>query len=155
MREVLVFNLENEQFGLDISCVREVLKPQGEIYPLPRAPDFIEGVVNLREHIIAVVDLRKRFNLPDRVHSSRARIIVCRIKKLVIGLMVDSVREVISLPEEQIQPQPGIVSLKMPDNYILGLAKLGERIVIILDLEKVLTEEEAEKLSGVKPQEVL
>ena len=149
MREMLVFNLENEQFGLDISCVREVLKPQ-EIYPLPQAPDFIEGVVNLREYIIAVVDLRKRFELPDRVDSSKARIIVCRIKKFVIGLRVDSVSEVMSLSEGQIQPQPGIVSLKMPNNYILGLAKIGEKVVIVLDLEKVLTEEEVERLSSVK-----
>ena len=149
MREMLVFNLEKEQFGLDISCVREVLKPQ-EIYPLPQTPDFIEGVVNLREHIIAVVSLRKRFNLAQRVDSSKARIIVCRVKKFVIGLMVDSVQEVISLPESQIQPQPGIVSIKMPDNYILGFAKLGEKVVIILDLEKVLTEEETEKLASVK-----
>jgi purine-binding chemotaxis protein CheW len=150
MREVLVFNLENEQFGLDISCVREVLNPQ-EIYPLPQAPDFIEGVVNLREHIIAVVSLRKRFNLPYKVDSPQARIIVCRIKKFVIGLMVDSVSEVSSLSDGQIQPEPGIVSLKMPDNYILGFSKIGEKVVIILDLEKILTEEETKKLSGAQP----
>ena len=142
--QILVFNLEHEQFGLDISCAREVLKPR-EIYPLPQAPDFIEGVVNLREHIIAVVSLRKRFNLPERVDSSKARIIVCRVKKFVIGLRVDSVQEVISLSETQIQPKPGIISLKMPDNYILGFVKLGEKVVIILDLEKIFSEEEAEK----------
>ena len=148
--QILLFGLGNEQMGLDVSCVREVLKPPNEITPLPQAPDFIEGVVNLREHIIAVVDLRKRLNLPAGGGPSGRRIIVCKIKKFVIGFLVDRLGEVIDLSEDQIQPRPAIVSLKMPDNYILGLKKFGEKVVIILNLEKILTDDETKKLTGVR-----
>lgn len=148
--QVLTFNLGQEIMGLDISCVREVIKPQ-EIHPLPQAPEFIEGVINLRDHIIAVMDLRKKLGVKVQEERPKMRIIICRVKKFVIGLLVDSVIEVISLSKGQLQPEPEVVSGRVKDSYILGIAKGFEKVIFILDLEKILSEEETEKLSGYKP----
>lgn len=147
--QVLTFNLGQEIMGLDISCVREVIKPQ-EIHPLPQAPEFIEGVIDLRDHIIAVMDLRKKLEFKVKEERPKMRIIICRVKKFVIGLLVDSIIEVISLSKGQLQPEPEVVSGRVKDSYILGIAKGVEKVIFILDLEKILSEEEADRLSGYK-----
>ncbi len=146
---ILVFHLMNEELGLDISCVREVLRPQ-EIHPLPQAPDFIEGVINLRGHIIAVIDLRKRFHVKDIEDRSKMRIIVCKIKRFVVGLVVNGVSEIIALSQEDIQPTPAVISTQIEAGFISGIARLGERIIVILDLEDFLPKEEMKELSKIK-----
>ncbi|MDP2912963.1 MAG: chemotaxis protein CheW [Candidatus Omnitrophota bacterium] len=148
-KEILTFRLLNEELGLDISCVREVLRPQ-EIHALPRAPDFIDGVINLRGHIIAVIDLRKKFNIKAVEDSPKTRIIICKIKKFIVGIVVDSVNEVISLSKQDIHATPEIVSIQIEDGYISGIARVGERVITLLDLEKVLTKEKMDKLSELK-----
>lgn len=148
-RQILVFSLVNEELGLDISCVREVLRPQ-EIHPLPQAPDFIEGVINLRGHIIAVIDLRKRLNVKEVEDRSKMRIIVCRLKRFIVGLVVNSVSEIIALSEENIGPTPEVVSMQIEADFMSGIARLGERIIVILDLENILTREEITKLSKIE-----
>lgn len=148
-RQILVFSLVEEELGLDISCVREVLRPQ-EIHSLPQAPDFIEGVINLRGHIIVVIDLRKRLNAREIEDRSKMRIIVCKIKKFIVGLIVNSVREIITLSKEDIEPTPGFVSMQIEADFISGIARLGERIIVILNLENILTKEEITKLSRIE-----
>lgn len=148
-KQILAFNLLNEELGLDISCVREVLRPQ-EIHPLPQAPDFIEGVINLRGLIIAVVDLRKRFNMKAQDTTSQMRIVVCKIKMFIIGLIVDSVREVMSLSERDIQPTPEVISIQNKEGCISGIARIGERVIAILNLEEIFTKEEINKLPMIK-----
>lgn len=148
-RQILVFSLANDELGLDISCVREVLRPQ-EIHPLPQAPDFIEGVINLRGHIIAVIDLRKRLNVKKIEDRSKMRIIVCKIKRFIVGLVVNSVSEIITLSEENIGPTPEVVSMQIEEDFMSGIARLGERIIVILDLENILTKEEITKLSKIE-----
>ena len=148
-RQILVFSLVNEELGLDISCVREVLRPQ-EIHPLPQAPDFIEGVINLRGHIIAVIDLRKRLNVKEIEDRSKMRIIVCKIKRFIVGLVVNSVSEIITLSEENIGPTPEVVSMQIEEDFMSGIARLGERIIVILDLENILTREEITRLSKIE-----
>ena len=100
-RQILVFSVASEELGLDISCVREVLRPQ-EIYPLPKTPPFIEGVINLRGHIVALIDLRKRLNARSVEDENKKRIIVCKLNKSIVGLTVNSLREIIALSEEDI-----------------------------------------------------
>lgn len=146
---ILVFNLVNEELGLDISCVREVLKPQ-EIHPLPQAPDFIEGVINLRGHIIAVIDLIKKFNIKTIEDRTKMRIIICKIRKFIVGLAVNSVSEIIVLSKKDIQPTPAVISTQVDVGFISGIARLGERIIIILNLEDFLPKEEMTKLSKMK-----
>ena len=148
-RQILVFNLMKEELGLDISCVREVLRPQ-EIHTLPQAPDFIEGVINLRGYIIAVIDLRKRFDIKAIEDRPKMRIIVCKIKKFIVGLIVNSVSEIIALSKEDIQPTPEVVSMQIEAGFISGIARLGERIIVVLNLEDILTKEEITKLSKIK-----
>ncbi len=148
MKQIVTFNLLNEEMGLDISCVHEIVKPQ-EIHPLPKAPDFIEGVINLRGRIIAVIDLRKKFGIKAAEDRSKIHIIICKIKKFVIGLIVDGINEVVTLAEQDIQPEPEVVSIQIKDDYVSGIARLGERIIMILNLEEILTEHDATKLAAI------
>lgn len=145
-KKIVVFGLQNTELGLDIACVREVLKPQ-EIHPLPQAPDFVEGVINLRKHIIAVVDLRKKLHIPPAENKTATRIILCKIRAFIIGIIVDSVTEVLSLAPQEVQPPPAIVAQGAP---LSGIARVGERVISILDLEKILTVDEINRLSGIK-----
>ena len=145
-KQILVLNVSNDELGLDISCVREVLRQQ-EIYPLPKAPDFIEGVINLRGHIVPLIDLRKRLH-GKQVEEPGKRIIICKVNKLIVGLTVDGVKEIIALPEENIKPTPKLAAMQIEGHVTSGLAKIGERIIPILDLAHVVTKEEATELSG-------
>ncbi|MBU0709704.1 MAG: chemotaxis protein CheW, partial [Candidatus Omnitrophica bacterium] len=119
-------------------------------HPLPRAPDFIDGVINLRGHIIAVIDLRKKFNIKASGDNSNRRIIICKIQKFIVGVVVDSVNEVLVLSREAIQPTPKIVSMQIDAGYISGIARLGERVITILNLEEILTKAKMSKLSKIK-----
>jgi purine-binding chemotaxis protein CheW len=148
-RQILVFSVASEELGLDISCVREVLRPQ-QIYPLPKTPSFIEGVINLRGHIVALIDLRKRLNAKQVEDENKKRIIVCKLNNSIVGLTVNSLREIIALSEEDIRPTPEVVSMQMEADVISGIATVGKRIIPILDLEHILTKEEVTELSALE-----
>ncbi len=148
-RKILVFSLANEELGLDISYVREVLRPQA-IYPIPKAPTFIEGVINLRGHIIALIDLRKRLNAGQVEDDSKKRIIVCRINKAIVGLTVNTLKEIVALSEEEIRPTPEVVSMQMETDVLSGIAMVGSRVIPILDLERILTRKEERELSTLE-----
>jgi len=148
-RQILVFSVANEELGLDISCVREILRPQA-IYPLPKTPPFIEGVINLRGHIVALIDLRKRLNAKQIEDENKKRIIVCRVNKSIVGLTVSSLKEIIALSEENIRPTPEVVSMQMETDVISGIATVGKRMIAILDLEHILTKKEITELSTLE-----
>ena len=93
-KQILLFKLNDKDFGFDVSCVREILLPQ-EIYPVPKAPGFVEGVINVRGHMIAVVDLRKKLCLKDVRSYPHMRIIICHVRRFIVGVLVDGVREVV------------------------------------------------------------
>lgn len=145
-KQILVFRVASEELGLDISCVREVLRSQ-EITRLPNAPPFIEGVINLRGHIIALIDLRKRITAKETGDESDKRIIVCRVNQFIVGLTVNSLKEIIGLSREDIKPLPEVVSMQTEAEMISGIAKVGERIIPILNLEHILTKKEVNELS--------
>ena len=147
-RQILVFNVANEEMGLDISCVREVLRPQ-TICPLPRTPPFIEGVINLRGHLVPLIDLGKRLNARQIEDENAKRIIVCKVNKSVVGLTVNSLKEIIALSEEAIRPTPGVVSMQMETQLLSGIATVGERMIPILDLDHILTKKEVTELSAL------
>ena len=148
-RQILVFTLASEELGLDISCVREVLRPR-EIYPLPKTPPFIEGVINLRGHIVALIDLRKRLNGKQIGDGINKRIIICKLNRFIVGLTVNSLREIITLSKEDIMPTPEVLSMQMEADVISGIARVGERIIPILDLEYILTKKEVTELSRLE-----
>jgi len=148
-RQILVFSVANEEMGLDISCVREVLRPQA-IYPLPKTPPFIDGVINLRGHIVALIDLRKRLDARQIEDENNKRIIVCKLNKSIVGLTVSSLKEIITLSEEHIRPTPEVVSMQVETDVVSGIATVGNRMIAILDLEHILTKKEAVELSALE-----
>lgn len=147
-RQILVFTVASEELGLDISCVREVLRPQ-KTYPIPKTPYFIEGVIHLRGYIIALIDLKKRLTGTSMEEEPNKRIIVCRVNKSIVGLTVNSLKEIVTLSQEDVLPTPEVVSGQMEAEVISGIAKVGERIIPILDLEHILTKKEATELSAL------
>lgn len=146
--QLVVFKLANEYYGVDIALVESIIKMQA-LVAVPHAPDFIEGVTNLRGVVLSVVDLRKRFGLPNIEANKDTRIIVVEINNLTVGMIVDAVTEVLRLQEETIQPPPPLM-VTAASAFITGIAKIDDRLVILLDLKKVLSIEEATQLSAAE-----
>lgn len=138
--QLVAFCLQGEEFAVDIQKVREVLKIT-QITPLPQSLDFIEGVINLRGEVIPVVDLRKRFRIAGSGETGKNRIIIVEIQENLVGLIVDSVTEVLHLTASAVEPPPRRLAGTRTD-FIQGVGKLGDRLLIILDLEKILSSEE-------------
>ncbi|MFC1616751.1 chemotaxis protein CheW [Candidatus Margulisiibacteriota bacterium] len=148
-QQILIFSLENEEFGLNISHIREVLRIK-EIHLMVNTPRFIEGLINIREHVIAVINLRKKFHLKDIEKNPQNRIIICTISGFIVGLMVDSVSEVLTITPSEIEPTPEIVKLQIKTDYLQGIAQIGERVITLIDLASLLSKEEKEQLNSIK-----
>ena len=134
--QLVVFRLANEFFGIDIASVESIVKMQ-DITRLPQMPDFLEGIINLRGKILPIVDLRKRLNLPAMEKTLESRIVITSFFANTIGLIVDNVEEVIDIDDNLIEPPPSITS-SVNTEFIRGIAKTGQMLIILLDLEKVL-----------------
>lgn len=120
-----------------------------EITKVPRSPDFVEGVVNLRGKIIPVVDLRKRFRLPVGEATKSTRIIIVTIGGKTVGMIVDAVSEVLRLDAASVEPTPEMVASAIDSAFLKGIAKLDGRLLILLDLDLILDQEEAQALARV------
>lgn len=138
--QLVVFMLEQEEFACNINDVREVLK-MIRVTPLPRSLDFVEGVINLRGEVIPVIDLRKRFGLAEIERTDESRIIIVEVEDRMVGLTVDSVSEVIRLSNKHIQDAPDQVAGGRT-HLIMGVGKIEDRLLIILNLDRILTSEE-------------
>lgn len=145
--QLVVFRLASEEYGVDIQQVREIIKVI-DITRVPMAPDFIEGVINLRGQITPVMDLRKRLDLPELERGEETRIIVVELEKNVVGMIVDEVEEVQRLHERDIDPTPTI-SMEVGAEFINGVGKLGDRLLILLDLHKILSKKEEKELEKI------
>jgi purine-binding chemotaxis protein CheW len=137
--QLVTFKLGNEEFGVDILKVQEINRMM-VITRIPNAPPFIEGVINLRGKIIPIVDLRKKlgFDNGNGEYAKTTRIIVVELDGLVLGFIVDSVSEVLRIPENTIEPPPSIVG-GVESDYIEGVGKLDNRLLILLELKKLFT----------------
>jgi len=142
--QLVTFHVGDEEFGVEILEVREINRMM-EITRVPHAPDFVEGVVNLRGQVIPVVDLRKRFALGAVERDKNARIVVVELGDRVVGFLVDSVSEVLRVPRGVVEPPPPIVG-GIDSEYIEAVVKLDDRLLILLDLQKLLTRGEAQEL---------
>lgn len=142
--QLVSFNIGSEEFGVDILKVQEINR-MVEITRVPQAPPYVEGVINLRGKVIPIVDLRKRFNIEEREYDKNTRIVVVDISGNIMGMVVDSVSEVLRLPANTIEPPPEIVA-SINSEYIKGVAKLEDRLLIFLDLSKVI---DVNEMSGV------
>ncbi|NMB40927.1 MAG: purine-binding chemotaxis protein CheW [Firmicutes bacterium] len=138
--QIVAFKLEEEEFAINIHHVREVLK-MTQVTPLPQSAYFIEGVINLRGEVMPVIDLRKRFELDVGERGEDTRIIIVEIQENKVGLIVDSVTEVLRLSSTEIQPPPSKIAGTRTD-FIKGVGKIDDRLLIILDMDKILTTEE-------------
>ena len=119
-----------------------------EITKVPRAQDFVEGVINLRGKVIPIIDLRRRFGLDSKPHDKDTRIIVIEINNMIVGFVVDSVSEVLRIPAGTVEPPPPVVA-GVESEYISGVGKLQDRLLILLDLDKLLSSEDLESLTQV------
>ncbi len=145
-RQLVVFGLGDEEFGVDIIQVQEIVRLQ-EVTKIPNAPEFVEGIVNLRGKVIPLIDLRKRFGFAKVEHDDDSRIIVTSFNDNLIGIIVDNVTEVIRLQEEQIEPPPNIVA-GIGREYLQGVGKIENRLVVLLELDRILNIEERETLAA-------
>ncbi len=134
--QFVVFELAGESNGVDIGRVQEIDRMTA-IAIVPEAPAFVEGVINLRGRITPVVNLRSRFGLPRAESTARTRIVVAKSGEDWVGLVVDGVSEVLRIPDDAIEPPPAMATTAA-SAYLHGIAKFGERLVILLDLECVL-----------------
>ncbi|KXS42530.1 chemotaxis protein CheW [Methanolobus zinderi] len=137
--QLVIFNLGMEEFGVDIMKVQEIIRLP-EITRIPRSPDYIKGVINLRGKIIVVMDLDKRFGLPSKEITDETRIIVVDVEGTIIGMVVDSVSEVIRLLNTNVDPTPDIINQKINADYLKGVGKIDERLLILLNLDSIINE---------------
>jgi purine-binding chemotaxis protein CheW len=145
--QLVGFELRNEHYGVDIMGVEEIIRLQ-EITPVPRAPDFVEGIINLRNQIIPIVDLRKRLRMPVPAENENTRIIVMKIDTRRLGFMVDKVEEVMYISTDLIEDAPGM-SGGVQGNYVDGVARTEKGMVIILDVVKIFSPEEHVQLAMI------
>lgn len=147
-RQLVVFRLADEDYGLNIETVREIIRLQAVTY-VPDSPDFVEGLINLRGSVTPVVELRKRFGVELTEATSQTRIVVVDIGGENIGIIVDEVSEVLRISEDAIEPTSAVITTE-DSYYIDGIAKLGDRLLILLDLERVLSVADRESPTDAK-----
>jgi len=135
--QIVIFELASELFGLQIAAVESIIKLQA-ITQVPHTPEFVEGVTNLRGNVLPVIDLRKRFRFEPKATDKNSRIIVVNADKGKVGMVVDAVREVLTISDSAIEPAPAI-TMTVDSNFITGIVKITNNLVILLNLEKVLS----------------
>lgn len=138
MKKFVVFKLENEEYGIDILRVKEI-KEVLNITRVPKAAPFVKGVINLRGEVIPIVDLRKKFNLPkaENIEKKNSRIIFISMDEMNVGLMVDTSSEVLEINNEAIEEAPSAIG-NIEQSYINGIGKVDQRLIILLDVAKIL-----------------
>ncbi|WP_027187204.1 chemotaxis protein CheW [Desulfovibrio cuneatus] len=142
--QLVTFSIGEEEFGVDILKVQEIIRTM-EITKVPRAQNFVEGVINLRGKVIPIIDMRRRFGLDSKAHDQHTRIIVIEINNMIVGFVVDSVSEVLRIPASTVEPPPPVVA-GLESEYISGVGKLHDRLLILLDLDKLLSGEDMESI---------
>jgi purine-binding chemotaxis protein CheW len=138
--QLVSFVLEEVEYGINILAVHEIMRFP-EMTRLPNTPNFIKGVINLRGNIIPVIDMRKRFGMPEAEDTELTRIIVVETGEKLIGLLVDNVHQVVRLPETSIDSPSGLIE-GVSEDYIMGIGRLRDRLIVILNLHNILFLEE-------------
>ena len=146
-QQLVVFELAHESYGIDIALVESIIKMQA-ITCLPRTPDYVRGVTNLRGTILPVIDLRSRFALDALEDTKQTRIIIVTMDKLKVGMVVDGVSEVLRVSDETIEPIPPLLS-SVNSAFLRGIVRLDDRLITLLELGKVLNLEEKQELEAL------
>jgi len=140
--QLVSFRLDQEEYGIEITKVQEIIL-MGEITRVPQTPDFIKGLINLRSTVIPIVDLRTRFGLTEEPPADDTRIMVVNVAGKILGIIVDAVSEVLRITQDQVSPPPPTVA-GLGREYLTGLVKLDKRLLILLDIDKILGDDEVD-----------
>ncbi|MBU9810442.1 chemotaxis protein CheW [Rahnella sp. C60] len=146
-QEFLIFTLGDEEYGIDILKVQEI-RGYDQVTRIANTPAFIKGVTNLRGVIVPILDLRVKFAQEDVIYNENTVVIVLNFENRVVGIVVDGVSDVLSLSQEQIRPAPEF-AVTMSTEYLTGLGSLGDRMLILVDIEKLLSSEEMALVDSV------
>ena len=147
--QVVGFYIGEDEYAIYINKVREIY-PMTDIRKIPKAPPFVEGVINLRGLIVPVIDLRKRFDMPPNENRQSAKILIVELEKNQVGMIVDNVSEVMRFYADEIEKTPPMFSASIDSQYIQGVANLNEKLIILLDIEKLFSFEEQSVLKNFK-----
>lgn len=148
---LVTFRLGSGEYAIDIMQAKEIIKME-KITLIPNAPYFVEGVINLRGNIIPIIDLKKRFNLEESEGDKNTGIIIAKIEDVDMGIMIDSVSKVVSMPNSDIQPPPSMLQ-GIGQRYIKGVGKMEDKLLVVLDLDKLFTNEEDDSASEEEDSE--
>jgi len=146
MLQLVTFKLAGQKYAVDILKVQEINNMK-EITAIPNSPPFLEGAVNLRGKVIPVLNLRKKFGLETKELSEQTKIVIMDVSGIIMGLIVDSVSDVLRIPRDLVEPPPPVSSI-VSTEFIAGIAKLDEGLVILLDMDKLLGIEERKAVFG-------
>lgn len=142
--QVACFRLGDDIYAADIMRIKEIIRPM-KMTTLPKAPGFVEGVINLRGAVIPVVDLRSRFDFPRRPNDQSTRLLIVKVASQLLGLVVDDVTEVITVPVKDIKPPPQVAT-GIGATYLVGVCLVKENMVMLLNLDRIITPREADEL---------
>jgi len=148
VNQQVTFSLGKEEYGIEITKVQEIIGYQG-FTRVPNVPDFIKGVINLRGTVVPVVDLRKKFEMEEKEYTKFTVIIILEALERIMGIIVDAISDVVSLTEQDIQDAPSF-TVNVRTDFIKGMGKKGEKLIILLDMDKVLSQEELEILDTIE-----
>lgn len=143
-RQYVVFKLDKEEYGVDIMHVKEISEFK-ESVKVPSAPSFVDGIINYRGVITPIINLRRKFKLELKEVTSSTRIIIIYLNDKQVGFLVDDASQVLTIDSKDIDPAPELIT-NIEDKFINGIAKINQRMLILLDLEKILNEDEKSKL---------
>ncbi len=143
----VTFRLDNEKYGIKVMQVQEVLRLT-EIAPVPGAPDYVLGIINLRGNVVTVIDTRMRFCLPEKEPDDNTRIVIIESENQVVGIMVDSVAEVVNMRESDIEVAPNVGNDES-SKYIQGVCSLENELLILIDVNKLLSSEEWQEVASL------
>jgi purine-binding chemotaxis protein CheW len=148
LTQLVTFNLDNEEYGVAVLRVREIIR-MPVITRVPNTPTYVQGVINLRGKVIPIISLRNRFSLMEAEYNNRTRIMVMDVEGELMGFVVDAVSEVIRISASEIQPSPSMVSGAIEQECIAGVINHGERLLVVLELERMFSHEEKQLLGGM------
>jgi purine-binding chemotaxis protein CheW len=147
LRQFISFSVGEEEYGLELLRVKEVIRIR-EITWLPKAPTFVKGIINLRGDVIPIIDLRAKFGLESRENSAATRVIVVEVDGRLMGMVVDSASQVVRIPADQIDPPPPVLG-GFSKEFITGVGKLDDKLIILLNTDAILTIEELQALGAL------
>ena len=151
--QLVVFNIGDEEFGVEIMNVQEIIR-MTNITKIPQAPNYVRGIINLRGRIVIVINLNDIMGMDGKESDEHTRIIVAEMGEAVVGFIVDSVTEVLRLPEINVEPAPAIIANKINTEYVSGVGKIDERLLILLNLHKVLNESDFNTINTLSAEAV-